>query len=179
MSWTRFEVSMISLALLLGFSMLSYRTYQHIYFERAASQIVANINQIADAVENYEKRTGDSFPLSADGESYIRLFPDPFSSATVDFQGVDAELFDRANNHGIVLQLVRFSVQRDRPVPIHLFETPYQVGEPYLRLLLQYGSQGQVESEILIRAQNRMPAFSIGEIDDHYYVVDLRRFINE
>ena len=178
MSWTKFELTMISLALLLGFSMISYRSYQHYYYESAAEQLVANIEKIASSVANYEKRTGRYFPISADGEAFVRLYPNPFDSVSVDFQGVDAALFDRGNNNGIVLQLVRFDLARDRPVSVHLFETPYQVGEPYLRLLLQYGSQGQVESEILIRAQSRMPLFSLGEIDDHYYVVDLRRFLD-
>ncbi|MEK9823965.1 MAG: hypothetical protein VW840_17500, partial [Gammaproteobacteria bacterium] len=68
--------------------------------------------------------------------------------------------------------------RKDRAFPLHLFEVPYQQDEPYLRVLLDYGARGQVETEIMMRVQEQLPDGILGEVDDHYYVVDLRKLID-
>ena len=49
---------------------------------------------------------------------------------------------------------------------VHLFDSPFQSNDPYLRVLLDYGQLGQAETETLIRVQERLPTGSIAELDD-------------
>lgn len=178
MRWTRLELVLISTAVLLSLLMLGYRSYQYFQFENAADQITSRILQIAGAVETYHEKTGRWFPIDPETNSEIRVFPDPFDDKMPEYQGLDQTVLDRESNSGVILQLVRFSPDRNQSVPVHLFDSPFQANDPYLRVLLDYGQLNQAESETLIRVQERLPAGSIAELDDHYYVIDIRRFFN-
>lgn len=174
MPWTKLELSLVSIAVLLTVLTLGYRTYQHFYFERAAREVTGHIYEIAKATKNYEQKTGRWFPLeSTDGRS-VQIFPDPFHDDSPTYQGLNEAILERENNHGIVLQLAQFTTSQNATMPVHLFNVPYQRGQPYLRVLIDYGDQSQVETEILMRVQKKLPSGSIAERDDHYYVIDLR-----
>lgn len=178
MRWTRLELTLVSLAVLLSLLMLGHRTYQHLYFENAADQITSRILQIAGAVETYHEKTGRWFPMDAKTNSEIRVFPDPFDDEMSEYQGLDQAVLERGSNSGVILQLVRFAPGQYHAVPPHLFESQFQENEPYLRVLLDYGQLNQAETEMLMRVQARLPAGAIAELDDHYYVIDIRRFFN-
>jgi hypothetical protein len=178
MRWTRLELTLVSLAVLLSLLMLGHRTYQHLYFENAADQITSRILQIAGAVETYHEKTGHWFPMNPETNSEIRVFPDPFDDEMPEYQGLDQTVLEREGNAGVILQLVRFAPDQYQAVPVHLFSSPFKANEPYLRVLLDYGQLNQAETETLIRVQARLPAGAIAELDDHYYVIDIRRFFN-
>ena len=179
MPWNRLELLLVGLAVTMTILLIGHRSYQHLYLERATDQISANIHDIAKGIQTYHRKTGRWFPKDVNGSGSIRVFPDPFHPNSPDYQGLEASSFDRASNYGVVLQLVRFDPTKDTVVPVHLFEAPFARDEPYLRLLLDYGERSQVETEILIRVQARLPLHAIGEVDDHYYVVDIRRLFDD
>lgn len=178
MAWTRLDFILVSAAVLISLAVISYRVSQHTRFETDATSITTNIETVAAAVEKYRGNTGRWFPVDLENSTSVLVYPDPFRPGAKPYQGLPAEILSRDNNAGLVMQLVRFEPEADPVFPVHLFDRPYEAGEPYLRILLDYGKRGQTETEILMRAQSRLPANSIGEVDDHYYVVDLRRLIS-
>jgi len=178
MPWTRLDLALVASALVISLAVIAYRVSQHTRFENAAADIISNVYTVAGAVNQFHGNTGRWFPAGTTGEDRTQVYPDPFHPDAKPYQGLAAETLSRDNNAGLVIQLVEFQPEADPAFPVHLFSQPYRAGEPYLRILLDYGERGQTETEILIRAQNRLPANIIGEVDDHYYVIDLRRLID-
>ena len=178
MPWTRFELLLASMAVLLTVLMLGHRTQQYLYFENAADDITSNITLIAKSVETYHSKTQRWFPIDTETNAELFVFPDPFNIGTLEYQGLDKSVLKREANAGIILQLVRFTPEINQAVPVHLFDTPFQLNDPYLRVLLDYGQLNQAETETLMRVQERLPAGAIAELDDHHYVIDIRRLFH-
>lgn len=178
MPWTRLDLAVVLTAALISATVISYRTWQHLTFGFAAKEILETITTVATTVEQYRKKSGDWFPPSEAGDRRVQVYPDPFNPNAKPYQGLDTELLSQENNAGLVIQLARFQHGVTTDFPVHLFHEPYLDGEPYLRVLLDYGKRGQVETEILIRVQDALPDHVFGEVDDHYYVIDLRRLMN-
>lgn len=178
MPWTRLDILLTALALLLAALMLAHTGYEFIRADRAADQVWENIQGVSSAVERYRQKTGMWFPPTESGKFAGRVFPDPFHPDGAKYQGLDEKLLWFENNFGIISQLTRFDPAVDRTIPANLFEKPFLPGEPYLRVLVDYGKQNQVEESILLRVQTRLPEGALAELDDHYYVIDLRRLIN-
>lgn len=176
--WTHLDRLLTGAALLITFALVGHRLYEHFRFEHAADQVFTNITAVADAVSTYHSNTGRWFPVSRGENSRMRVFLDPFHEAVPEYQGLNQEWLWRENNFGMVLQLVRFDPKLDQAIPIHLFLKSYQLNQPYLRVLTDYGPGNQAETEVLIRVQNKLPEGSVAEVDDHYYVIDLRRLMN-
>ena len=179
MSWTKWDLTLVTLALSVAFVIAGYRGWQHYQLEKAAIEVTTNVFEVAGSVKDFRSKTGQWFPASNGESARVRIYPDPFSPDARPYQGLETELLSRDKNTGLTLQLVRFEPSKDRLFPIHLFDTPYQKDEPYLRVLLSYGRLGQVETEIMMRVQSKLPPGSLGEIDDHYYVIDMRKLIND
>ncbi len=177
-TWTRFDILLVIMPLALALLLGGHRIYEHVRYERAADQVEENITEIATAVSSFHYQTGNWFPAASNARQ-VRVYLDPFHVQGMDYQGLDQELLWRENNFGMVLQLVRFDPALDRAIPIHIFDVPFETGEPYLRVLIDYGANMPVEREILLRVQSRLPDKSLAEIDDHYYVIDLRRLVND
>lgn len=178
MPWTRFELVLVAIAVLLSVMMLGYRTQQYLYFENAADDITSNIFEVAQAVETYHEKTQRWFPIDVETNTRILVFPDPFHAGKLEFQGINKAVLDRQANAGVILQLVRFAPELNHAVPVHLFDSPFQPNDPYLRVLLDYGELNQAETETLMRVQERLPVGTIAELDDHHYVIDIRRLFN-
>ncbi|MFT7246004.1 MAG: hypothetical protein ACI82A_003375 [Candidatus Azotimanducaceae bacterium] len=178
MPWTRFDLLLVSLAVLLMVLMIGYRTEQNLYFANAADDVTSKIAQVAEAVETYHDKTNRWFPMGGATNEEILVFPNPFDHDLPEYQGLDKTVLERKGNYGIILQLVRFSPELNNAVPVHLFNVPFQPSDPYLRVLLDYGQINQRETETLKRVQARLPIGSFAEIDDHHYVIDIRRLFN-
>jgi hypothetical protein len=178
MPWNRFELLLVFIAVLLTVVMLGYRTQQHLRLENAADDITSKIFQVAEAAETYHEKTQRWFPVDAETNAEILVFPNPFDDDQPEYQGLDKAVLEREGSTGVILQLVRFAPELDNAVPVHLFDSPFQSNDPYLRVLLDYGQLGQAETETLIRVQERLPTGSIAELDDHHYVIDIRRLFN-
>lgn len=178
MPWTRLDFGLTMLALLLALLVLGHRAYELFYLNSAAGQVMGNIEQVAESVEKYHNKTGRWFPPADTNWSGAQVYPDPFHHDRTRYQGLDEELLWFEHNFGIVLQLIRFDAAGVLTVPANLFEQPFRFDEPYLRVLLDYDSEGRVEIEILDRLESRLPQGALAELDDHYYVIDLRRIID-
>lgn len=178
MRWTLLDLIAVASAALLSLAIAGYRGWQHYEMEMAAHLVTDNILAVARTVDEYHAQTGRWFPPGESAAPVVKIYPDPFNADAKPYQGLDIKRLRRENNAGMVMQLVQFQPKRDRSLPLHLFEVPYLPDQPYLRILLDYGSRGQVETEILMRVQEKLPESILGEIDDHYYVVDLRRLLS-
>ncbi|MGB0692978.1 MAG: hypothetical protein ACPGPD_09710 [Pseudomonadales bacterium] len=178
MQWTRMDLAAVALASLISVFVIAYRSWLHYEYETAANQVTANVLAVAASVHDFHENTGRWFPMATGRKDRVQAYPDPFHPDARPYQGLDVERLRRENNSGLVLQLVRHQPRKDRAFPLHLFEVPYQQDEPYLRVLLDYGGRGQVETEIMMRVQEQLPDGILGEVDDHYYVVDLRKLID-
>ncbi|MCB1646906.1 MAG: hypothetical protein KDI36_15710 [Pseudomonadales bacterium] len=176
--WTKADLLLTGLAILLSVSMLGYRGFQQIRYELEADKVAQNILAVADAVKQFHDNTGRWFPKPKETETRMRVYLDPFHETTPDYQGLNQEWLWRENNFGMVLQLVKFSPDFDTSLTRHLFAKPFLNHQPYLRILLDNSPKSLDEMEILFRVQNRLPEGSIANVDDNYYVVDLRRLIN-
>ena len=179
MQWTKLDLVLVACAVLISLAVIVNRFSQHYQFESAARELADNIYSVAESVGKYHDKTGDWFPASNGSSGEMLVYPDPFNPGAKPYQGIPAEVLSRQNNAGLVMQLVRFQPESDSAFPVHLFEVSFRAGEPYLRILLDYGARGQAETEILMRVQERLPSGIVGEVDDHYFIVDLRRLIND
>lgn len=177
-SWNRLDILLIGFALLVILAVLGQRVFQHQQLSAEAEEVHGNIISSADAVEKFFRNTNSWFPSVDQQNAITRVYNDPFNDNEVIYQGLDLTRLSIDANHGLVLQLVRYDSSLDGVVPKHLFETPFGNGDPYLRILTDYGSQATREAEVLKRVQSRLPAQSIAEVDDHLYIVDLRRLIH-
>jgi hypothetical protein len=139
----------------------------------SARQVVENIESIAAAVAVHHQHAGKWFP-----DKDIHVFPDPFREEPQHFQGVNPQWLARDNNFGMVLQLVRFDPDPYGLIKQQLFSKPYLENDPYIRILLGYGASEQVALARLREIRLRLPENSMIRVDDHYYVVDLRRIIH-
>lgn len=175
--WSRLDVALVSLALVLTMALLGYRVVQHQQLSSAAQQVHNNILDTASSVNQLFIHTDHYFPIS-EGNTSTRIYNDPFDVKESTYQGLDLKKLKPGSNHGLVLQLVRFDAAEDKLVGQHLFNISFQDGDPYLRIFTDYGKNSRVESEILHRLENSLPPQSLVEIDDHLYAVDLRRLLN-
>jgi len=180
MAWTRLDRVLVVIPIVLFLMVLGWRAYVLLQLNDAADQVAENIRSVAKAAENYQAGTGRWFPLDAEevgGARRVMIYMDVFDESNPSYQGLNDAWLRRENNSGLVLQLVKYELETS-DLPGHLFAVPYVDGEPYLRVLLDYGSRFLAESEIMLRVQALLPAGAIAEVDDHYYVVDLRRLVN-
>ena len=158
----------------------SLRGIDELRLTSAANQTAENIHAITAAVRHYHSNTGRWFPEQEGQETQTQapqMYIDIFNKNKFHYQGLDERWLWRENNQGLVLQLVRFD--SNSSLPTHLFDAHYKNDEPYLRILLDYGERFAIESEILMRVQKQLPDGALAEIDDHYYIVDLRRLSHE
>jgi hypothetical protein len=56
----------------------------------------------------------------------------------------------------------------------HGFNSRFQSDDPYLRILLDYGSEHQRERAILRQLQQELNNGVLAKLDDHLFVLDLR-----
>jgi hypothetical protein len=178
-SWTRLDRLLIVLAFVFpGWvitSMLLARADTYI----AEEQVLANITAVAGTVRDYHQATGRWFPLVPHGNRAVRVYLNPFDDLAPDYQNLNNEWLWRENNHGMVLQLVGYDEPRDRWLGSHQFKLPFKQGEPYIRILVDYGSAGDTETAILRRLETEFAAGLLAKLDDHLYVLDIRGLVNE
>ena len=113
MQWTRWDLTFVIAAFVIAFIVAGYRSWQHYEIESAASEVTANIVEVATAVKSFRKETGQWFPVSKKPSSRVRIYPDPFSpdnhravavQRAADHRVADGEM-DRdrlAGHHGLV-----------------------------------------------------------------------------
>ena len=173
-NWTRSDLAMTAVAILASLSVVGFGLLQQSATHGSAMKVVANIESIAAGVAVHHQQTGQWFPDEA-----IRVFPDPFREEPQHFQGVDPQWLAPENNDGLVLQLVRFDPESDLVHKQRLFSDPYRQNEPYIRILMDYGPNRQVELTRLRDVRNLLPEGSMISVDDLYYVIDLRRIVHD
>ncbi len=174
MKATRLDILLIGVALTLTALALAWRGLEVRQIAQQASDVDSNIQAVAAAVHQYHEETGQWFPEEQTEDRPAQIYPDPFHHhlRPTSYQGLDERWLWFENNHGMLLQLVRFSGNSLSP---HLFNETFKEGEPYLRILLDYGLQEQSETHILMRLERELPQGSIVELDDHYFVIDIRQ----
>ena len=172
---TRLDGLLISIALSLACLALVYRGYEYWVLDQRADQVIENIENVAKAVHHYHEQTGRWFPVEQEDRP-AQIYPDPFhhSIMSTTYQGLDERWLWLENNFGMVLQLVRFEIDSETRVTQHVFDESMKDGEPYLRLLLDYGKRSKTDTRVLMALQDRLPAGALSELDDHYYVLDIR-----
>lgn len=172
MRWTRLDVTLVVVPLIVAALFIGNRLYGEFRLYRAATQVVEHIESIAGAVETFHDHTGRWFP---DG---MRVYLSRFTEEPGSYQGIQPEWLYLENNAGMVMELVRYDAIRDRNLPYHLFAEPFQTGEPYMRILLDYGESHREEAVVLSRVHDKLPAKSMSKVNDHLYILDLRRVID-
>lgn len=170
-TWNPLAATLAILPIVIASGLIAHRIYQQATLAQAAGELTDNIYAVAGAVHRYHDNTGEWFPDAAVTHGSA-LYINPFDDNAEPYQGLDTRHLWRENNHGVVLQLKGFTA--NQALPAHTFATPFSPGEPYLRLLLEYSERGQIQSEILLRVQANLPPGVLAELDDHYYVIDLR-----
>ncbi|MFT4721580.1 MAG: hypothetical protein ACI9SB_002757 [Candidatus Azotimanducaceae bacterium] len=177
--WTRLDLMAVTLALVFPIittgSLIT--TYLQSYW--AETQVLSNVEGIAGVLREYHQATGRWFPLPDTEHDQARLYLNPFDDNAPQYQKLNEEWLWRENNHGMVLQLVNYDEVKDRWLSEQVFLRPFQHGEPYLRILLDYGDAGGQESNILRRLEDEYAEDILAKLDDHLYVLDLRVIVNE
>jgi hypothetical protein len=173
-SWSRLEVLLLVLALCFPVGAGTSHFYNEMQTRVAGTQVVKNVRAIAASTNAYHNATDRWFPVSAKGHARLRVFPNPFDEHTTEYQSLDKALFARENNHGMVLQLVSYDENKDGWLNDHGFNSRFQSDDPYLRILLDYGSEHQRERAILRQLQQELNNGVLAKLDDHLFVLDLR-----
>ncbi len=172
---TRLDLGLAGIALLITLLLIAHQITRDLSLQSQAREVAANITAVAETVSIYYQKTGRWFP---DNPNNQRIYDNPFDESAVPYQGLDVTRLHRDANAGMVLQLVRYEPTIDRAFFRHPFRVPLAPGEPFLRVLLDYGSSGQTETLVLLRLQELLPPESLVEIDDHYFIIDIRALIN-
>ncbi len=174
MNPTRLDTFLVSLAVGLTILLLCTRLFNYLQLQAEADQIHSNIQAIAETVHEFKEQTGQWFPQKAASEEYT--FPDPFRyhHVATKYQGLEERWFTPGQNHGIIIQLVRFDSSKESRLTRHIFETALKNGEPYIRMLLHNRDSMETKSTVVMMLQNKLPAGTLAEINDHYFVVDIR-----
>ena len=79
----------------------------------------------------------------------------------------------------MVLQLVSYDGSKDDWLNDHHFNSPFTSPDPYLRILLDYGSEHQRQRAILRQLQNELNNGVLAKLDDHLFVLALWGLGNE
>jgi hypothetical protein len=175
-TWTRLDILCVGVGLLLLFSLIGERLYIELEATLQSADVIENINSISKAVHKQKSATSTWFPP---GVKKRHIYIDPFAEQPNIYQGLDARLLWREENYGIVLQLIRFDESYEFEIDSNTFSSPLKTGQPYLRLLLDYGVKTRHETAILRKVEHKLEKASLSQIDDHLYVLDLRALTNE
>jgi hypothetical protein len=175
-NWTQLDVLCVGVGLLLLFSLIGQRLYIELEATLQSADVIENINSVSKVVHKQKSATSTWFPPDIrKRHTYI----DPFAEQPYIYQGLDERLLWREENYGIVLQLVRFDESYEFEIDSNTFSSPLKDGEPYLRLLLDYGIKTRHETAIMRKIERKLEKTSLSRIDDHLYVLDLRALTNE
>ncbi len=171
--WTKLDVTLVSSAVILMIAMVSMRIYTEIHIYQAVNVVMTNIKAINAVVQYQYKNTGRWFPIQSDDGKRALVYLDPFTENPPVYQNLDESRLRRESNYGIVLQLVRHDINGDHVVDTNVFHDMLKTGEPYLRILVEYGSGADLETAIL-RALGEDFGDALVKIHNHLYVLDLR-----
>jgi hypothetical protein len=173
---TRLDLLLIGIALVLTVVALTWRGLEYWRINSQTDEVFQNILAVAHAVHEYHDSTGRWFPEENDEGRPVQLYPDPFHHRKIStsYQGLDERWLWLENNYGMVLQLIKFDESRVR-ISRYLFDESLGDGEPYIRILLDYGKNSQTETRLLMQLQDKLPAGAMIELDDHYFVIDVRQ----
>lgn len=147
---------------------------------RRVEEVLAHVTAIQGAVGAHHARTGRWLPLRwsqrTDGAvGAPHIYPDPFTGSTdLELPGLAPDLFEPASNHGLLLQLVRFSPETDLGVGASLLTPALAPGDPYLRILLGYGPGHRAATHLVDGLIARLGRGHATRVGDHVYVVDVR-----
>ena len=178
--WTKFDVALVLSAVIVLVAMLSVRIYTEVQIDQAAKVVIANIRAINKVVHDQYLNTGRWFPKQTenDDRNHTLVYLDPFTANPPVYQNLDESWLRRESNYGIVLQLVRHDVTNDHVVDTNIFPDQLKTGEPYLRLLVEYGAGADLETAILHKAANQFGDLLV-KIHNHLYVLELRELTDD
>ena len=176
MKATKLDILFGAVAVGLTVLLLGTRLFNYMQLQSDADEMYRNLQSISTAVHEFKAQTGEWFP-EATSASAMFSFPDPFNFPRVSdqYQGLEDQWFSTENNHNMIVQLVRFDSERANRVTRHLFQHALSDGEPFIRILLPYGNETTTDTRILLMLQDQLPPQSLAEVDDHYFVLDLRQ----
>ncbi|MFT7685263.1 MAG: hypothetical protein ACI9FB_000606 [Candidatus Azotimanducaceae bacterium] len=177
--WTRWDRVLLALAFAFPVYALGSQVMTRLDVYFAENQVFSNVQAIAGVVHTYRRSTGRWFPAADNGRSEVRVYLNPFDDVAPDYQNLNYEWLWRENNHGMVLQLVSYDEERDLWLSEYPVEHSFKQGEPYLRILLDSGVMGELESAILRRLESEFDTSLLAKLDDHLYVLDIRTLGNE